>query len=130
MNRIALPIDEFLPELRKTIAEHDALVLTAAPGAGKTTRLPPALLEVVPGQILVLEPRRMAAVAAASRIAEENGWTAGREVGWQVRFDNRSSKDTRLVFLTEALLARRMVRDPELKGVDVVVLDEFHERSL
>lgn len=128
--RIDLPIDDFLSELREKLKTHDALVLTAAPGAGKTTRLPPALLDIVKGQILVLEPRRMAAIAAASRIADENGWTPGREVGWQVRFDNRTSAETRLVFLTEALLARRMVRDPELKGVDIVILDEFHERSL
>lgn len=127
---IPLPIDEFIPRLQDLLRTADSLVLTAAPGAGKTTRLPPALLDVVEGQVLVLEPRRMAAVAAASRIAEENGWTPGREVGWQVRFDNQTSDGTRLVFLTEALLARRMVRDPELKGVDVVVLDEFHERSL
>lgn len=126
----ALPIDEFLPSLRELLRTNNALVLTAAPGAGKTTRLPPACLDLVAGQILVLEPRRMAAVAAASRIAEENGWTPGREVGWQVRFDNRTVPDTRLVFLTEALLARRMVRDPELAGVDLVILDEFHERSL
>lgn len=105
-------------------------MLTAAPGAGKTTRLPPALLETVQGQVLVLEPRRIAAIASAQRIAEEHGWELGREVGYQVRFDNRSSRDTRLVFLTEALLLRRMLRDPELKGVGCVVLDEFHERSL
>ncbi|MBX3032493.1 MAG: ATP-dependent helicase HrpB [Bdellovibrionaceae bacterium] len=129
-DRIPLPIDEFLPEILRTLRDHDSLVLTAAPGAGKTTRLPPACLDLVKGQVLVLEPRRMAAVAAASRIAEENGWQTGQEVGWQVRFDNRTSASTRLVFLTEALLARRMIGDPELKGVDLVVLDEFHERSL
>lgn len=105
-------------------------MLTAAPGAGKTTRLPPALLRQVDGQVLVLEPRRIAAIASAQRIAEENGWELGREVGYQVRFDNRSSRDTRLVFLTEALLLRRLLRDPELRGVGCVVLDEFHERSL
>ncbi len=107
-----------------------SLVLTAAPGAGKTTRLPPALLAEVQGQVLVLEPRRIAAIASAQRIAEENGWELGREVGYQVRFDNRSSRETRLLFLTEALLTRRLLRDPELKGVGCVVLDEFHERSL
>lgn len=106
------------------------LVITAAPGAGKTTRLPPALLSAVSGKIIVLEPRRMAAIAAAHRIAEENNWIVGKEVGYQVRFLNKTSIDTRLVFMTEALLARQMIQDPELQGVDVVILDEFHERSL
>lgn len=130
MAKIPLPIDDFLPAILASLREKDGLVLTAAPGAGKTTRLPPACLDVVKGQVLVLEPRRMAAIAAASRVADENGWEIGREVGWQVRFDNKTSAGTRLVFLTEALLARRLIRDPELKGVDLVILDEFHERSL
>lgn len=125
-----LPIDPFLPAILATVAGGRSLVLTAAPGAGKTTRLPPALLGKVQGQVLVLEPRRIAAIASAQRIAEENGWELGREVGYQVRFDNRTSRDTRLIFLTEALLLRRMLRDPELRGVGCVVLDEFHERSL
>lgn len=125
-----LPIDDFLPEILDLFSKNKNLVVTASPGAGKTTRLPPALAKAVRGQVLVLEPRRMAAVAAAARIAEENGWTAGREVGWQVRFENQTSSETRLVFMTEALLARRLLSDPELKGVDAIVLDEFHERSL
>lgn len=130
MSKISLPIDRSLPEIVTSLGRHPHLVLTAAPGAGKTTRLPPALLQACTGKILVLEPRRMAAIAAASRIAEENGWVAGQEVGWQVRFENKTSADTRLVFLTEALLARKMIQDPELSGVDIVILDEFHERSL
>lgn len=127
---LSLPIDDFLAEIQSRLQSSANLVLTAAPGAGKTTRLPPALLDIVPGRVLVLEPRRMAAVAAAQRIAEERGWKIGQEIGWQVRFDNRTSAETRLIFLTEALLTRRLQRDPELKGVDIVVLDEFHERSL
>ncbi|MBX3039675.1 MAG: ATP-dependent helicase HrpB [Bdellovibrionaceae bacterium] len=130
MGKIHLPVDDFLEDIGALLSANDALVVTAAPGAGKTTRLPPACLNWVPGKILVLEPRRMAAIAAASRIAEENGWTAGVEVGWQVRFDNKSTDQTRLLFLTEALLARKMMSDPELKGVDLVIIDEFHERSL
>lgn len=126
---IALPIDEFIPEILQKVSKGN-LVITAAPGAGKTTRLPPALLGLVSGKILVLEPRRMAAIAAAHRIAEENGWELGEEIGYQVRFASKSNKNTRLIFMTEALLARQMLRDPELIGVDVVVLDEFHERSL
>lgn len=127
--KIPLPIDEFIPEALKK-SQDGNLVITAAPGAGKTTRLPAALLSAFPGKILVLEPRRMAAIAAAHRIADENGWQIGREVGYQVRFANKTSPATRLIFMTEALLARQMMRDPELAGVDAVILDEFHERSL
>lgn len=105
-------------------------MLTAAPGAGKTTRLPPELLKIFPKKIFVLEPRRIAAISAAQRIAEENGWKLGAEVGYQVRFDQRCTSDTRLIFLTEALLLRKLARDPELKDVSCVVLDEFHERSI
>jgi ATP-dependent helicase HrpB len=126
----ALPIDPFLPAILAAVRGGPALVLSAAPGAGKTTRLPPVLLSLTDKMVLVLEPRRIAAIAAAQRIAEENGWELGREVGYQVRFDNRSSRQTRLLFLTEALLVRRLLRDPELRDVGCVVLDEFHERSL
>ena len=128
---VSLPIDDFLGHARELFARHSNLVLTAEPGAGKTTRLPPALLNEVTGKILVLEPRRIAAVSAAARIAEENGWElGGDQVGYQVRFDNKSSKNTRLIFLTEALLTRKMLADPDLKDVSCVILDEFHERSL
>lgn len=127
---ISLPIDDFIPEIQKNLQNGMNLVITAAPGAGKTTRLPPALLKITAKKILVLEPRRMAAIAAAHRIAEEQGWQVGGEVGYQVRFANKTSVNTRLVFMTEALLARQMIDDPELKDVDLVILDEFHERSL
>jgi ATP-dependent helicase HrpB len=127
---ISLPIDDFIPEIQKNLQNGMNLVITAAPGAGKTTRLPPALLKITSKKILVLEPRRMAAIAAAHRIAEEQGWQVGAEVGYQVRFANKTSAQTRLVFMTEALLARQMIDDPELKDVDLVILDEFHERSL
>ena len=128
--RIALPIDDALPTLRETIRQHSALVVSAAPGAGKTTRLPPELMGITDKAVWVLEPRRIAAIAASQRIADENGWKLGQEVGYQVRFENRSSKQTRLLFLTEALLMRKLLSDPELSGVGCVVLDEFHERSL
>ncbi|MBX2994532.1 MAG: ATP-dependent helicase HrpB [Bdellovibrionaceae bacterium] len=128
---VSLPIDDFLSQARDLFARHQNLVLTAEPGAGKTTRIPPALLTEVTGKILVLEPRRIAAVSAAARIAEERGWElGGDQVGYQVRFDNKSSKNTRLIFLTEALLTRKMLADPDLKDVSCVILDEFHERSL
>lgn len=129
-NLISLPIDDFTPAIEEQLKKGMNLVITAAPGAGKTTRLPPALLKVTSKKVIVLEPRRMAAIAAAHRIAEEQGWQVGREVGYQVRFANKTSPETRLIFMTEALLARQMIQDPELSDVDLVILDEFHERSM
>jgi ATP-dependent helicase HrpB len=125
-----LPIDASIPGLLDSLRKQNNLVVSAAPGAGKTTRLPPAILTVTKGQVWVLEPRRIAAISASQRIADENGWKLGEEVGYQVRFENKSSPRTKLLFLTEALLLRRLLRDPELKEVGCVVLDEFHERSL
>lgn len=125
-----LPIDSALPGLLENLSNSSALVLSAAPGAGKTTRLPPELLKITKKSVWVLEPRRIAAISAAQRIAEENGWELGNQVGYQVRFENRSSRHTRLLFLTEALLMRKLLRDPDLQEVGCVVLDEFHERSL
>ncbi len=127
---IQLPIDDFLPEILQQLTQYQNLVLSAAPGAGKTTRLPPRLIELTQKKVLVLEPRRVAALAAAQRVADENEWTLGKEVGYQVRFENRSEKSTRLLFITEALLSRKLVHDPELKDVGIIVIDEFHERSL
>ncbi len=129
-----LPIDEVLPDIVRNLREFPNLVLIAPPGAGKTTRLPPALLDqriVGNGQrILVLEPRRLAARLAAQRIADERGVRLGGEVGYQVRFDDRTSKHTRIAFLTEGILTRRLQSDPLLEGIGAVVLDEFHERSV
>ena len=129
-----LPLDDAWPEIRRELERHRNLVLVAEPGAGKTTRFPPSLLQdpkLLPAsqKALVLEPRRLAARAAAARIAEEQGWELGREVGYQVRFENKSSAGTRLLFLTEGLLSRKLISDPELKDVGAVCLDEFHERS-
>lgn len=126
---ISLPIDSFLEKILQEFRSHQNLVLSAAPGAGKTTRLPPRLLDLTDKKILVLEPRRIAAVAASSRIAEEQNWKLGKEIGYQIRFDSNISSDTRLIFLTEALLNRKIISDPELSDVGIVVLDEFHERS-
>lgn len=127
---IHLPIDDFLPQIKNHLNQSQNLVLTAEPGAGKTTRLPAALLDCTDKKILVLEPRRMAAVAAASRVSEEFEFVLGQEVGYQVRFDNRTSDKSRLIFMTEALLVKKMGHDPELQDVGIIVLDEFHERSL
>jgi ATP-dependent helicase HrpB len=127
-----LPIDPLLPALRAHVEAHPSLVLEAPPGAGKTTRLPAALLDAkgLAGEIVVLEPRRIATRMAAARVAEETGSRLGGLVGYTVRFDDVSSKETRLRFVTEGVLTRRLLRDPELAGVSCVVLDEFHERHL
>lgn len=125
-----LPIDALLPQAAQLLAEHGSLVVIAPPGSGKTTRLAPALLEQVPGKILLLQPRRVAARLSARRIAFERGGQVGGEVGYRVRFDTKVGPKTRLEVVTEGLLTRALLRDPFLEGVDAVVLDEFHERSL
>jgi ATP-dependent helicase HrpB len=124
-----LPIDSLLPEIVASLRRVPNLVIEAAPGAGKTTRVPPALL-ALGGEVLVLEPRRIAARMAARRVAQEMGERVGETVGYQVRFEEVAGPKTRLRFLTEGVLTRRMMSDPELKGVGTVVLDEFHERHL
>lgn len=126
----SLPIDALLPRAAEMLRAHGSLVVIAPPGSGKTTRLAPALLDQVPGKILLLQPRRVAARLSARRIAEERGGKIGGEVGYRVRFDTQVGPATRLEVVTEGLLTRALLRDPFLEGVDAVVLDEFHERSL
>ena len=125
-----LPIDELLSEIVTSLERSRSLVIEASPGAGKTTRVPPALLKLVSGKVLVLEPRRIAARMAARRVASEIGERIGETVGYQVRFDEVAGPHTRLRFVTEGVLTRRLISDPYLQGVDAVVLDEFHERHL
>jgi ATP-dependent helicase HrpB len=125
-----LPIDAVLPELVAAVRERGSCVLVAPPGAGKTTRVPGALLELVQGSIVVLQPRRLAARLAAARIASERGVSLGGEVGYVVRFDKKVSAQTRIELVTEGVLTRRLLGDPELRGVGCVVIDEFHERHL
>jgi ATP-dependent helicase HrpB len=125
-----LPVDAILPEILDSLRRCPNLVIEAPPGAGKTTRVPPALLAIVSGEVLVLEPRRIAARLAARRVASEAGEAVGETVGYQVRFEEAISARTRLRFVTEGVLTRRLLSDPGLKGVDAVVLDEFHERHL
>jgi len=126
----SLPIDDILPEILDSIRHTSNLVIEAAPGAGKTTRVPAALLKAVDGEVVVLEPRRIAARLAARRVAWELGEEVGETVGYQVRFEKVAGPATRLYFVTEGVLTRRLLSDPALKGVDAVVLDEFHERHL
>ncbi|HTA19526.1 MAG TPA: ATP-dependent helicase HrpB [Polyangia bacterium] len=128
----ALPIDEVLPDIVAALREGRSVVVEAPPGAGKTTRVPRALLEagVVEGEIWILEPRRLPARLAAERVARELGERVGETVGYTVRFEDVSSPRTRLRFVTEGLLTRRLLGDPKLTGVGAVVLDEFHERHV
>jgi ATP-dependent helicase HrpB len=129
---LSLPIDAALPEITRALRDGRALVVEAPPGAGKTTRVPRALLEagVVAGEIWILEPRRLPARLAAERVARELGERVGETVGYTVRFEDVSSPRTRLRFVTEGLLTRRLLDDPALGGVGAVVLDEIHERHV
>jgi ATP-dependent helicase HrpB len=124
----ALPIDASVPRVLEELRRARALVLMAPPGSGKTTRVPPAL--AADGPVFLLQPRRVAARSIAARIAAEQGWTLGREVGFQVRFEKRFGADTRLLVATEGVLTRRLQSDALLSGFRTIVLDEFHERSL
>ncbi len=131
MKRVAvLPVDAILPEMIESLKRSPNLVIEAPPGAGKTTRVPPALLEIASGEVVVLEPRRIAARLAARRVAWEMDEPVGQTVGYQVRFEEAIGPRTRLRFVTEGVLTRRLLSDPDLKGVSAVVLDEFHERHL
>jgi ATP-dependent helicase HrpB len=126
--RQALPVDDYVPQILDAVRSRRALILSAAPGAGKTTRVPPAL--AVDGPVIVLQPRRVAARSMARRMADEQGWTLGREVGWHVRFERKFSADTRVLFATEGILTNRLQQDPLLTGFRTIILDEFHERSI
>lgn len=125
-----LPIDSALDEIVATLMRASALVVEAPPGAGKTTRVPQALLPAVDGEILVLEPRRLAARMAADRVAFEMGESAGQTVGYKVRHLEKTGPKTRITFVTEGILTRRLLSDRELRGVSCVILDEVHERHL
>lgn len=132
---LPLPIDSRLPEILNAIRRHRSLVLVAEPGAGKTTRVPPALLDagVLDSNhpnLMVLQPRRVAARASAARIAQERGGSLGEEVGYLVRFERRIGPRTRLRVVTEGVLSRHLLNDPSLDGIGAIVLDEFHERSI
>jgi ATP-dependent helicase HrpB len=134
---LPLPIDPFLPQIVQSLKHHPSLVLVAPPGAGKTTRIPPALVNGLPGigNLVMLQPRRVAARAAAQRIAEEQGFRLGEEVGYHIRFEKRYMDRTRIRIFTEAILTRMLLQNPCLESrgggdIGAVVLDEFHERHL
>jgi ATP-dependent helicase HrpB len=135
--QLSLPIDEALPRLTSSLAGYSTAVLVAPPGAGKTTRVPLVLMDEPwarsadsPGKILVLEPRRLAARAAAERMAATLGEKVGETVGYRVRFGSKVSRSTRVEVVTEGIFTRMIVDDPSLDGVAAVLFDEFHERSL
>lgn len=128
MSPLSLPVDPYLDDIVALVRRHRAAVITALPGAGKTTRVAPAL--TVDGPVILLQPRRIAARAIAQRIAFERGWTIGDEVGWQVRFERRFGPRTRLLVATEGILTARLQQDPLLSDFRTIVLDEFHERSI
>ena len=125
-----LPIDTLLPEILKAMETHTITLLQAEPGAGKTTRVPAAALKAGLGPVFVLEPRRLAARMAARSVADEMGEALGETVGYRVRFEDVSGPKTKLWYLTEGVLTRRLLADSELRDVRLVVLDEFHERHL
>lgn len=127
------PIDSALPELKHQLHHHRSAVLVAQPGAGKTTRVPLALLEepwLAGRRIVMLEPRRLAARTAAAYMAASIGEEVGRTIGYRVRMDTRVSSSTRIEVITEGVLTRMLQADPALEGIGLVIFDEFHERSL
>src|SRR6478736_2652734 len=129
----SLPIDEALPRLIAALAQRDAVVLVAPPGAGKTTRVPLVLAQqgwAKERKILVLEPRRLAARAAADRMAKTLGEAVGDTVGYRVRFGSKVSRKTRVEVVTEGIFTNMILDDPSLEGIAAVLFDEFHERSL
>lgn len=133
MALVSLPVDAVAPAVVASVAAGRNFVLTSPPGSGKTTRIPRALLDAglaARGEILVLEPRRLAARLAAKRVADELGEPLGKRVGFQVRFEGVGGAEVRIRFVTEGVLTRRLLEEPALPGVAVVIADEAHERNL
>lgn len=133
MDRTPLPVDGLLPEIIAGVARSQAVIVRAPTGSGKTTRVPPALLTFPGNQgklIIVLEPRRVAARAAARRMAEEHGTPLGQTIGYHVRFDRKTGPNVHIVVMTPGVFLRMCQDDPFLERVGSVILDEFHERSL
>ena len=138
MSPSTFPITELLPQIRASLAAHPRLVLEAPPGAGKTTQVPLALLDapwLAGRRIVMLEPRRVAARAAAGFMAQQLGEAVGETVGYRIRFENKVSARTRIEVVTEGILTRMLQDDPDARrrppdGVGALLFDEFHERHL
>ncbi|HBP87830.1 MAG TPA: ATP-dependent helicase HrpB, partial [Nitrospiraceae bacterium] len=127
------PIDAVVPQLQQTLRQHPIVLLTAQPGAGKTTQIPLALLQepwLIPKTIIMLEPRRLAARAAARRMSDLLGEAVGTTVGYRTRLDTKISPNTKLEVVTEGILTRMLQHDPSLQNYGLIIFDEFHERSL
>src|SRR5262249_18255281 len=126
------PVDPFIREIVDSLRRSRAVVVSAQPGAGKTTRIPPALVDDLNNddRLILLQPRRVAARAVAQRIADERRWTIGNEIGWHIRLERRFGPRTRLLVATEGMLTARLQQDPLLSDFRTIVLDEFHERSI
>src|SRR5579885_563253 len=128
-----LPIYEIQDQILSCLRRDRRLILSAPTGSGKSTQVPQMLLRhgfLERGQVVILQPRRLAARLLAARVARELGVRLGQEVGYQVRFENCTSAQTRIRFVTEGVLLRQMLDDPQLHGVSVLIFDEFHERHL
>lgn len=125
-----LPIDPYIPDILEATRHYSTVLVKASPGSGKTTRLPWAIASGLNKKVVVLEPRRLAAKLAATRIADEAGLKLGEEVGFHFRFEKNISGKTRLTFYTEGTFLKKFLTDPDLQDIDVVILDEFHERHL
>src|SRR5205814_170321 len=133
LNRRELPIFELETALVAALREHSRLVLQAPTGSGKSTQVPQIVLDhglAGDGEIVVLQPRRLATRMLAARVAQERNGRLGEEVGYQIRLDKVCSARTRIRFVTEGVLLRQMLSDPKLRGISVIVFDEFHERHL
>ena len=124
-----LPIDPHRDSIHRALIESQKQLLIAAPGTGKSTRIPPFLAQKI-GKTLLIEPRRTATKLLAHRIAKEWGCNVGEEVGYQIRFDSQYGRKTQLLVVTEGIALQRMISDPFLEEFSVIILDEIHERSL
>ena len=128
-----LPVAQICPQLVQSLKQHNKVILSAPPGAGKSTYLPLFLLnhaDFAGKTILLLEPRRLAAKSIASYLASQLNEAVGQQVGYQIRHEKSYSKNTRLLIVTEGVLIRKIQQDPQLTGIDLIIFDEFHERSV
>ncbi|MFM8214937.1 MAG: DEAD/DEAH box helicase [Pirellula sp.] len=127
-----LPVDEYLDQVAQAVCKHSIAAIEAPPGTGKTTRIAPSLRSLISDgkRIYLVQPRRIAARSVAERIAQESNQRVGQQIGYAIRFEQKISEQTQLVVVTEGILIRKLQQDPTLQDTAIVVLDEFHERSI